>query len=213
MTATIQTPEASTPAAAPEMLAIKPHTSLAERLNQMSEDEFFAWCQQQPNQKFERRADGTIELMPLTGGESGRRNSELTADLTIWNRQHRLGQVFDSSTGFRLPNGAVRSPDAAWVSTARWEALTAEQRRKHPPLCPDFVVELMSETDNSNEAVLKMQEYVANGLRLGWLVDPKTETARVFRANGSVSVAASFEETLTGEDVLPGFAFALKALR
>ncbi len=215
MTATIHAaaPETSAaPVVAPETPAIKPHTSVADVLKGLSEDEFFAWCQQQRDQKFERRADGTIELMPLTGGESGRRNSELTTDLTIWNRQCQLGVVFDSSTGFRLPSGAVRSPDAAWVSTAAWQALTDEQRRKHPPLCPDFAVELLSETDTINDLVLKMQEYLSNGLRLGWLLDPKTGQARVFRANGSVEVK-TFDETLSGEDVLPGFTFALSALR
>ena len=195
----------------PEVASVGRQT-LAEYLLHLSEDEFYAFCQQNREQKFERRADGNIELMSLTGGESGRRNSELTTDLTIWNRQHRLGQVFDSSTGFRLPNGAVRSPDAAWVSQAAWEALTPEQRRKHVPLCPDFAVELLSETDSISDIVVKMQEYLDNGLRLGWLIDPKTETARVFRPNGSVEVK-TFADTLSGEDVLPGFAFALATLR
>lgn len=196
---------------APEV-ALAGRQTLAEYLQRLSEEEFYAFCQQNRDDKFERRADGTIELMSLTGGESGRRNSELTTDLTIWNRQHRLGQVFDSSTGFRLPTGAVRSPDAAWVSQAAWEALTPEQRRKHVPLCPDFAVELLSETDSISDIVVKMQEYLNNGLRLGWLIDPKTATARVFRADGSVDVK-SFADTLSGEDVLPGFAFALNTLR
>ena len=196
---------------APEV-ALAGRQTLAEYLQRLGEEEFYAFCQQNRDDKFERRADGTIELMALTGGESGRRNSELTTDLTIWNRQHRLGQVFDSSTGFRLPTGAVRSPDAAWVSQAAWEALTPEQRRKHVPLCPDFAVELLSETDSISDIVVKMQEYLNNGLRLGWLIDPKTETARVFRADGSVDVK-SFADTLSGEDVLPGFTFPLATLR
>ena len=196
---------------APEV-ALAGRQTLAEYLQRLSEEEFYAFCQQNRDDKFERRADGTIELMSLTRGESGRRNSELTTDLTIWNRQHRLGQVFDSSTGFRLPTGAVRSPDAAWVNQAAWEALTPEQRRKHVPLCPDFAVELLSETDSISDIVVKMQEYLNNGLRLGWLIDPKTETARVFRADGSVEVK-SFADTLSGEDVLPGFTFPLATLR
>ncbi|WP_375416837.1 Uma2 family endonuclease [uncultured Hymenobacter sp.] len=187
--------------------------SVAERLQNMTEDEFFAFCQANRESKFERRADGTIEHMALTGGDTGRRNSELVTDLTIWNRQARLGLVFDSSTGFRLPSSAVRSPDAAWVSTATWETLSDEQRRKFPPLCPEFVVELMSARDSLDEMTPKMQEYMANGCRLAWLLDPKTQTARVFRPDGSVSVVKSFEEILSGEDVLPGFAFALTALR
>ena len=187
--------------------------TIAERLQRMSEDEFFAFCQANRESKFERRADGTIEYMALTGGDTGRRNSELVADLTIWNRQAREGLVFDSSTGFRLPSGAVRSPDAAWVSTAAWTALSDEQRQKFPPLCPEFVVELMSARDSLTEMTPKMQEYMANGCRLAWLIDPKTQTARIFRPDGSVSVTKSFDETLSGEDVLPGFTFALSALR
>ncbi|WP_201984092.1 Uma2 family endonuclease [Hymenobacter rubidus] len=192
-------------------VALAGRQTLAEYLQRLSEDEFYAFCQQNRDQKFERRADGTIELMSLTGGESGRRNSRLTSRLDRWAEDSGLGVVFDSSTGFRLPNGAVRSPDAAWVSQAAWEALTPEQRRKHVPLCPDFAVELLSETDTISDIVVKMQEYLDNGLRLGWLIDPKTETARVFRANGSVEVR-NFAETLSGEDVLPGFTFALRTL-
>lgn len=187
--------------------------TVAERLQQMTEDEFFAFCQANREAKFERRADGTIEHMALTGGDTGRRNSELVADLTIWNRQAHQGLVFDSSTGFRLPSGAVRSPDAAWVSTATWTALSDEQRQKFPPLCPEFVVELMPARDSLTEMTPKMQEYLANGCRLAWFLDPKTGTTRVFRPDGSVSVVKSFEETLSGEDVLPGFTFALSALR
>ena len=185
----------------------------AERLNGMSEDEFFAFCQANSQLKFERRADGTITYMALTGGDTGRRNTKLVSRLDRWAEDSGLGVVFDSSTGFRLPSGAVRSPDAAWVPTATWEALTAEQRRKFPPLCPAFVVELLSPSDDEDDMALKMQEYLANGCRLAWLINPKTETARIFRADHSVSVAKSFAETLSGEDVLPGFAFPLAVLR
>jgi Uma2 family endonuclease len=186
--------------------------TLAEYLQRLTEDEFYSFCQQNRVQKFERRADGTIELMSLTGGESGRRNSRLTSRLDRWAEESGQGVVFVSSTGFRLPSGAVRSPDAAWVSQATWDALSDEQRRKHLPLCPDFAVELLSETDSISDTVIKMQEYLDNGLRLGWLIDPKTETARVFRTNGSVEVK-TFAETLSGEDVLPGFVFSLDTIR
>ena len=185
----------------------------AERLQRMTEDEFFAFCQANSQLKFERRADGTITYMALTGGDTGRRNSELVADLTIWNRQARLGRVFDSSTGFRLPSGAVRSPDAAWVSSAAWDTLTAEQRAKFPPLCPEFVVELLSASDSLSDLMQKAQEFLNNGCRLVWLIVPKTETAHLYRADGSVSVTKSFDESLSGEDVLPGFSLALATLR
>ncbi len=187
--------------------------SLADWLNCMSEDEFYQFCQRNAESKFERRADGIIEFLTMTGGTTGHRNSGIVTDLTIWNRQNRLGLVFDSSTGFRLPNGAVRSPDAAWVRAETWQALPAAQQEKFPPLCPDFVVELVSPSDDLTAVVVKMEEYIANGCRLAWLIDPKTETARAFRTDGSVSVAKTFAETLSGEDVLPGFVFALATLR
>ena len=185
----------------------------AERLQRMTEDEFFAFCQANSQAKFERRADGTITYMALTGGDTGRRNTKLISRLDRWAEDTGLGLVFDSSTGFRLPSGAVRSPDAAWVSTAAWEALSDAERRKFPPLCPDFVVELLSSSDSPEDMTEKVQEYIANGCRLAWLLDPKNDIARVFRADGSVSAPISFDETLSGEAVLPGFEFQLSLLR
>lgn len=194
-------------------MAIEPGIDMLEQLRHMTDDEFFYFCQENPDYKFERDAAGNIKAMAQTGGESGIRNSELTTELTIWNRSSRLGFVFDSSTGFRLPNRATRGPDAAWVSADRWDALTPEQRRKFPPLCPDFVVELMSESDSLKDTEEKMREYMDNGCRLGWLIDPKTEEARVYRADGSVSVIHGFDNTLLCEDVLPNFSFDLRLLR
>jgi len=179
----------------------------------MSDEEFFYFCQENPETKFERDAQGNIKFMAQTGGQSGIRNSELTTDLTIWNRQAKLGYVFDSSTGFRLPNGATRGPDAAWVATDRWNALTPKERKQFPPLCPDFVVELLSESDTLKDTGEKMREYLDNGCRLGWMIDPRTEEVRIFRADGSISVLHGFDQTLNGEDVLPGFEFALGVLR
>ncbi|MDQ2772535.1 MAG: Uma2 family endonuclease [Bacteroidota bacterium] len=187
--------------------------TLAQYFQQLSEDEFYAFCQQNREQKFERRADGTIEFITMTGGTTGRLNTKLIMRLGLWAEENNSGPVFDSSTGFRLLNGAVRSPDVAWVRPEVWQALTVEQQGKFPPLCPDFVVELVSPSDMLTDVVVKMEEYIANGCRLAWLIDPKTETARAFRADGSVSVAKTFAETLSGEDVLPGFAFALATLR
>ena len=187
--------------------------TLGEWLNAMTEDEFYLFCRRNPELKFERRADGIIEFLSMTGGTTGRRNTKLISRLDRWAEESGLGQVFDSSTGFRLGNGAVRSPDVAWVRTDAWAALTPEQQEKFPPLCPDFVVELASPSDSLADLTLKLNEYIANGCRLAWLLDPKNETARLFRPDGSVSVVKSFEETLSGEDVLPGFSFALSLLR
>ncbi len=192
---------------------VEPGANLTDRIRTMTDDEFYFFCQENNDLKFERDSTGTIKLVGQTGGETGERNSELNADLTIWNRHYKLGYVYDSSTGFRLPNGATRSQDAAWVLAERRNALTPKQHKKFPPLCPDFIVELMSESDSLKECLSKMQEYMDNGCRLAWLIDPKTEETRIYRPDGSVRVLTGFDNTLTGEDVLPEFAFELSVLR
>ena len=160
--------------------------------------------------RLERTATGELVTMPPTGGETGNRNVELEGQLWLWNRQSRLGKVFDSSTGFRLPNGAIRSPDVSWIKQERWEALTPQQRKKFLPLCPDFAVELLSESDRLEEIGQKMQEYIDNGLRLGWLIAPQTKTVEIYRPSRAVEVVSS--ATLSGEDVLPGFVFDLQTI-
>lgn len=161
--------------------------------------------------QLELTAKGELIIMPPTGGETGERNFELDGQLWYWNRQTRLGKAFDSSTGFRLPKGGTRSPDVAWVVMERWEALTPTQRKKFLPLCPDFAVELVSETDDVEETRSKMQEYVDNGLRLGWLINPRTRQVEIYRPNQGVEVLHS-PATLSGEDVLPGFVLDLQPI-
>ena len=181
---------------------------------QFNDDEFYAFCQQNGELKLERDADGTIIIMPNTGGETGARNAELIFQLILWNKQHQTGKVFDSSTAFRLPSSAVRSADAAFVTLDRWNTLTAEQKKKFPPLCPDFIIELMSESDILKDAQAKMQtDWVENGCRLAWLIDPKTETTYIYRADGSIHISRTFASTLSGEDVLPDFSLDLNELR
>lgn len=192
---------------------IEPGVDMLDRMRHMTDDEFFYFCQENPDYKFERDATGNFKRMAQTGGETSERNSELNAELVIWNRIAKGGYCYDSSGGFRLPNGAVRGPDAAWVTNERRNALTLEQRKKFPPLCPDFVVELMSESDMIKETDAKMREYMDNGCRLGWLIDPRTEETRVYRTDGSVNVIYGFDTVLSGEGVLPGFAFDLGLLR
>lgn len=193
------------------LIANRPGIKLPMR--SMTDDEFYFFCQENPDFKFERDTNGNIISMALTGGDTGRRNTDLVIEIGIWNRTKQAGIVFDSSTGFKLPNGANRSPDVAFVSMDKWNALTPEERTKYPPLCPDFLVELMSETDYLREATDKMQEYVENGCRLAWLINPKTEEARIYRPDGSVRVVHGFDNTLSGEDILPGFTFDLALLR
>ncbi|OKH24664.1 Uma2 family endonuclease [Chroogloeocystis siderophila] len=154
---------------------------------------------------------GELIIMPPRGGETGNRNLEIYIDLGNWNRQTNLGKAFDSSTGFRSPNGATRSPDVSWVRIERWNALTQAQRKKFLPLCPDFAIKLLSETDELADTQVKMQEYLDNGLQLGWLIDPSTKQVEIYRAGQEVKILAA-PTTLSGEDVLPGFVLDLQPI-
>ncbi len=177
----------------------------------LTDEQFAQLAAANQDLQLELTAKGELIIMPPTGGETGNRNFEVYIDLGIWNRQTRLGKAFDSSTGFRLPKGGTRSPDVAWISMERWEALTPAQRKKFLPLCPDFAVELVSQTDDMEETQKKMQEYVDNGLRLGWLINPKTQQVEIYRPNQVVEVLQS-PATLSGEDVLPGFVLDLQPI-
>src|SRR4028119_663670 len=174
----------------------------------LTDEQFYQLCIANEEWRLEQTPEGELIIMPPTGGESGIRNSDLNLGLGLWNRQTRLGKVFDSSTVFQLPNGAKRSPDAAWVIRERWEALSAEDKRRFPPLCPDFVIELRSDTDSLPKLQSKMLEYLANGLRLGWLIDPQTPGVEIYRPERDVETLNFSEQilpTLSGESILPGF--------
>lgn len=149
--------------------------------------------------------------MSPAGGETSSSNAGLTAQIWIWNQQNKLGKVFDSSGGFKIPNGADRSPDASWVKLERWNALTPEQQKKFPPICPDFVVELMSPSDSLKETQDKMKEYRDNGAVLGWLINRKSRQVEIYRPNQEVEVLES-PATVSGEDVLPGFILNLESI-
>lgn len=158
--------------------------------------------------RLEKTATGELIVMPPTGSETGDRNSEINFQLRAWNKQIRLGKVFDSSTGFKLPNGANRSPDAAWVKLERWEALTPQQREGFAPLCPDFVLELRSPSDNIETLRTKMWEYMENQACLGWLIDQKNRKVEIYRQGRDVEILDN-PTTLSGEDILPGFVLDL----
>jgi Uma2 family endonuclease len=188
---------------APNASAIQPvHLRLPMGM-QMDDAQFFDFCEANADYRIERTADGDIEIMPPTGGETGRRNSDLITDLNIWARQDGSGVVFDSSTGFRLPNGATRSPDAAWVSRAQLARLSEADKDRFLPLAPDFVLELASPNDDPVTLDEKMQEYRANGVRLGWLLLPETQEARIYRP-ATLPVTLSAPTSLDGDDVLVG---------
>lgn len=177
----------------------------------LTDEAFYQLCLANPDLKFERSAKGELIVMSPTGGESGRRNAEIAIDLGLWNRETQLGYTFDSSTCFKLPNGAERSPDAAWIQRDRWDALSAEDQRKFPPLTPDFVIELRSATDNLSMLQSKMQEYQDNGVRLGWLINPQDQTVEIYRPGRSVEIKEGIT-SISGEDILPGFSLDLSRI-
>lgn len=174
----------------------------------LTDEQFYQLCQNNRELKFERSVNGALIIMSPVGGESGNREADLIADLVIWNRQTGLGFTFSSSTIFKLPNGADRSPDVAWIRRERWEALTPEQRRKFPPIAPDFVIELRSATDNLEMLREKMREYLDAGVRLGWLINPQQQQVEIYRVGQEVEVR-NLPAELSGEDVLPGFSLSL----
>ncbi|MBD2438189.1 Uma2 family endonuclease [Nostoc sp. FACHB-110] len=181
----------------------------------LTDEQFYQLCIANDEWRIELTAEGELIIMPPTGGESGIQNSELTTEVNLWNRQTKLGKVFDSSTEFRLPNGAYRSPDVSWIKQERWDALTTDQRRRFPPLCPDFVIELRSQTDSLKTLRAKMQEYKDNGARLGWLIDPITPLVEIYRPGVAVETlnfSVDQPPQLSGEDVLPGFVLDLSLI-
>lgn len=189
-------------------------TAITLNLNsliKLTSEQFYQLCEENPDLKLERNANGELIAMPPTGGETGKRNVKLTTQLDVWNEQTELGEVFDSSTGFTLPNKADRSPDVSWVEKSRWSALTPEQREKFIPLCPDFVIELVSPSDSLKKSQEKMQEYMENGCRLGWLINRKKREVEIYRPGQDVEVLQS-PLTLSGENVLPGFVLNLQKI-
>ena len=176
-----------------------------------TDDKFVEMVAANKDLRLELSSQGELSIMSPTGGETGDRNLELGGQVWFWNRQNGLGKAFDSSTGFKLPNGATRSPDVSWIKIERWNALTPEQRKRFLPLCPDFVIELVSESDDLADTQAKMREYIANGLRLGWLINPKNKQVEIYRPNQEIEVLQS-PTSLSGEDVLPGFILDLQPI-
>ena len=175
---------------------------------QITDNQFFELCQINELIKIERNSDGSLILKPLLGGITGNINSGLTAQLANWNDDKSQGVVFGSDVGFILPNGAIRSPSAAWIKLGRWDALSDEEREKFPPICPDFVIELLSPSDSLKTTQEKMKEYINNGVRLGILINRKSCQVKIYRPGKEVEVLDS-PATVSGEDVLKGFVLNL----
>lgn len=189
-------------------------TTLTLNLNpiiKLTDDQFFQLCQENENIRLERTAKGELIIMPPAGGETGNRNAGLTAQIWIWNDRNKQGIVFDSSTGFKLPNGANRAPDSAWVKLERWNALTPEEQKKFPPLCPDFVVELLSPSDSLKETQEKMKEYRDNGALLGLLINRKNRQVEIYRPGAEVEILDNPTQ-VSGEPELPGFVLNLASI-
>ena len=174
----------------------------------LTEDEFFQFCQRTHDVRIERDARGGILIMPPAGGATGNRNAGITTQLYVWAERDGTGIAFDSSTGFRLPNQATRSPDASWVSRRRYDQLTDREQERFLPLCPDFAIELKSPSDTLAALERKMDEYIANGLQLGWLIDPKQKTVYIYRPHLSVEIFDN-PNTLSADPILPGFVLDL----
>ena len=182
-------------------------------VNGFSDDEFFELCRLNPELRLERTAQHDLMFRSPAGSDSSESSLESQGQLWLWNRQARLGHVYESSAGFKLPDTSVRSPDAAWLSNAAWEQLTPEQRRRFPPVCPEFMLEVKSPSDALADLQAKMQEYLANGMQLGFLLHIEAETAYVYRPSQPAATVRGYDQELSGEPVLPSFRLDLRPLR
>ncbi|AIE74661.1 MULTISPECIES: Uma2 family endonuclease [unclassified Synechocystis] len=174
----------------------------------LSREQFYQLCQNNPDLILERDPLGKLIIMSPVGGESGAQEASLIFEVSLWNHRRQLGIVFSSSTIFSLPQGGDRSPDVAWVSMSRWERLTPEEREGFPPICPDFVIELRSKSDRLKPLQDKMSEYLASGLKLGWLINLQQKQVEVYRPNQPTEIV-NLPTNLSGEQVLPGFTISL----
>lgn len=171
--------------------------------NPITDEQFEQLCAQNRDTKFEMTSGGELIIMSPTGSESGRQNGDLFGQIWYWNRQSKLGVVFDSSTGFTLPNNAKRSPDVTWIELSRWNELTQTQQRKFAPIAPDFVLELLSPNDRLEDVQLKMREYQECGVKLGWLIYPDEKRVEIYRLERETEILIA-PQSLLGENLMPG---------
>ena len=170
---------------------------------QISDRDLEQLCRENPDMRFEIDAQGKLIIMSPTGSESGKRNTSLIFQVELWNRQHKLGVVFDSSTGFKLSNGATRSPNVSWIAIERWNSLSDKQKRGFAPIDPDFVIELLSPTDELANTQKKMNEYLSCGTKLGWLINPDAKEVEIYRL-GQEKEILNNPRSLSGEELLQG---------
>ncbi len=181
-------------------------------LKRLNDEQFYEFCRSNPELRIEMNRKGEIIVMPPTFSETGGKNFRLAVKFGVWAEKDGTGVGFDSSTGFVLPNGAVRSPDLSWIKLKKWNALSTEQRAKFAHVCPDFVVELRSESDSLKKLQAKMNEYIENGASLGWLIDAGAKRrVYIYRPNAEVEILEN-PETVSGEPPLKGFTLNLKEI-
>jgi Uma2 family endonuclease len=173
-------------------------------MTQMTLAQFYEFCQANQELRIERTATGEVIIMPPTFSDTGNRNGKAFQQLANWADQDGTGETFDSSSGFTLPNGAIRSPDVSWIKLERWNALTEEEKASFAPICPDFVIELRSSSDTLTSLQEKMSEYIANGAKLGWLIDRKNRTVHIYRPHQEPEILAN-PEIVNADPELPGF--------
>ncbi len=178
---------------------------------QLTDEQFYQLCQDNRDLRLERNRHGDLLIMPPTGGETSNKNLRILQQLGMWTDENNTGIAFDSSGGFKLPNGADRSPDAAWIPKEKWENLTPEQRQKFLPFCPDFLIELRSPSDNLNALQKKMEEYIKNGTKLAWLINPQDRQVEVYRKGQAVE-RLDDPQILSGESILPNFVLKLEKI-
>ncbi len=177
----------------------------------MTDEQFFEFCQVNRDVRIERNAEGEIIIMPPTGWETGSKNAEIIIQLGVWAKEDGRGKSADSSAGYKMPNGAVMSPDASWILKERLEKISQNKRRKFLPLAPDFVIELRSESDSLSKLKAKMEEYIENGVSLGWLIDAGERKIYVYRPNAKVETMENPTE-ISGEPLLQYFTLNLKEI-
>lgn len=178
----------------------------------MTDEELFAFCAANKHLRIERDQNKQIIIMAPVGGETSNQHIEILFATVSWNKKSQLGKSFGCSVGFLLPDGSMRSPDAAWIAMEKWNGLSAQERKRFLPFAPDFVVEVQSPSDGLEPAQEKMHKWIKNCSRLGWLIVPDDETVFIYRADGTVDKVKGFDKSLSGENVLPGFSFDLSVL-
>ncbi len=184
-------------------------------VQQMNDEDFYQFCRKNSQYRIEKNKYGKILIMEPTNSEAGYYNSEISYEVTHWNRKTQMGKTFDSSTGFKIQNGATLSPDVSWILNERWNDLSDEERRRFARITPDFVIELRSSSDDSlKDLKEKMLEYIESGVRLAWLLDRIEGKAYVYRPNVEIEIYTDFnKDVLSGEDILPGFEMKLSILK